>query len=105
MNAPRETPLTDAFATALYHEACAAAADLPEYSGVDRSPEESYGMALDFARSLERTVAELRKYARHNSDCHLVMNLRNRETGELIPVRYRKCTCGLDALLARLEGK
>ena len=64
-----------------------------------------YCGACKDAEVIERTVAELRKYARHNSDCHLVMNLRNRETGELIPVRYRKCTCGLDALLARLEGK
>lgn len=60
MNNYSPTPRTDAFTTSLYNESCAAAADVPGYSGRDIPPEEAYGMAVDFAKGLEREVAELR---------------------------------------------
>ena len=52
------TPLTDAFTNALYAESAGAAAqgDAPGVYGQERSPEESYGLAIDFARQLERTL-------------------------------------------------
>ena len=74
MNKPRETPLTDAF---LASQAPFTREDVRVYFG-----------------KLERTVAELRKYVIHNSACKRRIGLYT-----VIP-----CDCGLDAILARLDG-
>lgn len=52
------TPKTDAFSKGMYDSAMAATADLPGYGGQDISPEQAYSEALDFARELERALAQ-----------------------------------------------
>ena len=54
------TPRTDAFSKAKYDNSCAAAAqgDAPGVFGYEESPEQAYGDALEFARQLERDLAE-----------------------------------------------
>ena len=82
MNKPRETPLTDAL--------------LAEYPALYLRPmEPRERRLLDLSRFLERTVAELREYAVHRRECASICRS-GRD-----PIY---CTCGLDALLARLDG-
>ena len=55
--------------------------------------------------ALERTVAELLEYARHYARCPRTADLWDANASQIVRAEERKCECGLDALLARLEGK
>ena len=79
MTTPRGTPLTDA---------------IHGKSRQDPWIEAAYSELLYLSRSLERTVAELRYYASHAHLC-------NKDQTDEPP---RPCDCGLDAILARLDG-
>lgn len=76
------TPMTDALLKRID-------ANGSKWIGLIRSTE-----TITHARSLERTVAELREYTRHHSNCASLDFTQD----------FMACTCGLDTLLARLEG-
>lgn len=80
---PRETPLTDA-----------------AWAATSIEPMSLLINARSVSRELESRVAELTEYAMHKVNCELTIdaNSRFKTTGA-------ECTCGLDDIFARLDGK
>lgn len=85
MNKPREMPLDEAMQKARAYADDKRNKDIPSVSRT---------LVREIDR-LERTVAELREYAVHPRECASICR-RGRD-----PIY---CTCGLDAILARLDG-
>ena len=64
-----------------------------------------YCGACKDAEVIERTLAELLEYARHYARCPRTADLWDANASQIVRAEERKCECGLDALLARLDGK
>jgi hypothetical protein len=97
MNKPRETPRT--LVEMPLDEALQKARTIRDDGTYDSMPSVSRTLLKEVER-LERTVAELIKYALHTPECELTVNANRRfpiQTGVV-------CTCGLDELLPRLDG-